>query len=68
MHQRVNVNICNFAIFGLIFMEFSPNCTAKEVGMLLNILGSFCLFLDWEGADIRLLNRPRKIPESIEKL
>ena len=55
MHQGVNVYICNFAIFGLIFMEFSPNCTAKELGMLFTILGSF-----WESADIRPLNRPRK--------
>ena len=53
---------CNFAIFGTIFIKFSPNCT--ELGMLLfTILGSFCSFLDWEGTDIRPKNRHRKFPE-----
>ena len=33
MFHCVNVNICNFAIFETIFIEFSPNCT--EFGMLL---------------------------------
>ena len=31
--------------------------------MLFTILESFCSFLDWEGADIRPQNRPRKIPD-----
>ena len=48
----MNVNICNFAIFGPIFMKFSPNCRAKELGMLFNIVGSFCSLLDREGVDI----------------
>ena len=56
MHQCMNVKNCNFAVFGLIFMKFSPNCRAKELGMLFTIFGSFCSFLDWEG--------PRKIPDS----
>ena len=38
MHQFVNVNICNFAIFGPIFVKFSPNCRANELGMLFIIL------------------------------
>ena len=58
----MNVNICNFANFGPIFMKFSPNCRAKVLGMLYTILGSFCSFLDWEGGDIRPPNMPRKIP------
>ena len=29
----VNVNICNFAIFGRIFMKFSPKHKAKELGI-----------------------------------
>ena len=33
-----------------------------ELGILFTILGSFCSFLDWEGADIRPQNRPRIIP------
>ena len=58
MHQCVNENICNFAIFGPICMKFSPNCRAKELGILFTILGSFSSFLDWERAD-----RPRKIDD-----
>ena len=42
MHQCVNVNICNFAIFGPIFVKFSLNCGANELGMLFTILGNFC--------------------------
>ena len=61
-HQCVNVNISNFAIFGLIFVKFSSKCRAKELGMLFTILGSFCSYLDWEVADIQPQNRPRKIP------
>ena len=30
MHQSVNVNICNFAAFGMIFMKFSPKGRANE--------------------------------------
>ena len=48
MHQCKNVNICDFAIFGPIFMKFSLNCTARELKMLFTILRSFCKFLDWE--------------------
>ena len=62
MHQFVNVNICNFVIFGPIFMKFSSNFRTKELGILFTILGSFHSFLDWEGADIWLQNRPKKIP------
>ena len=58
MHHCVNEFICSFAIFGLIFTEFLPNCTAKELGRLFSIFGSFCSFLDSEGANIGPLNRP----------
>ena len=37
MLQCVTVNICNFAIFGPIFMKFAPNCRANELGMLFTI-------------------------------
>ena len=37
----MHVNICKFATFGLIFMKFSPNSRAKELGMLFTILGIF---------------------------
>ena len=47
------INVSMKTIFGQVFMKFSPNCTAKELGMLFTTLGSFYLFLDWEGADIR---------------
>ena len=47
MHQCVNVNICNFAIFGPIIMKFSPNCTAKEMGMSLIIWEFFAYFWIW---------------------
>ena len=53
MHQCVNEYICKFSNFGPIIIKFSPNCRAKEFGMLFTILGSFCSFLDWKGADIR---------------
>ena len=43
-------------------MKFSPNCRSKELGVLFTILGSFCSFLDWEGADILPKNGPRKNP------
>ena len=33
MHQFVNANMCNFAIFGPIFIKLSP----KNVEMLFNI-------------------------------
>ena len=42
MHQCVKVNICNFAIFGPIFVKFYPNCRPNELGILFTILGSFC--------------------------
>ena len=33
--------------------------------MIYTILGSFCSYLDWEGADIRPLIMPRKIIEGL---
>ena len=47
MHQWLND--CNFAIFGPIFVKFSPNCRANEFGMLFTILGIFVNFLDTKG-------------------
>ena len=43
-------------------MKFSPNCRTKKLVMIYTILGSFCSFLNWEGADIQPQIRPRKIP------
>ena len=50
----------NFGIFVRIFMNFSPKCRTKKLGMKYTILGSFCSFLNWEWADIRPKIRPRK--------
>ena len=33
-------------------MKFSPKCRSKKLRMTYIILGSFCLFFNWEGADI----------------
>ena len=56
LHKNVNENmfsftflfkfslICNFAIFGQIFMKFSPKCRTRKLGMINTILGSFCSF------------------------
>ena len=62
MCECKHLMICKKAIFVLIFMKCSPNCRAKELGMLFTIVGSFCSILDWEQADVRPQNRPRKIP------
>ena len=51
----------NFGIFDRIFMKFSAKCRTKNLGMIFTILGSFCSFLNWEGAVIRPKIRPRKI-------
>ena len=53
MHQCVNVNFRNFAIFGPIFLKFSPGIGNFE---------KFFSILDSEEADIGPQNRPRKIP------
>ena len=44
-------------------MKFSPKCRTKKLGIIYTTLGSFCSFLNWEGADIRPQIRPRKIPD-----
>ena len=54
--------ICNFGIFVPIFMKFSPKCRTKKFRMIYTILGSFCSFSYWEGAEIWPQYRPRKIP------
>ena len=42
-------------------MKFSPKCRTKKLGIMKTILGGFCSFLNWEGADIQPQIRPRKI-------
>ena len=44
MHQFENVNICNFATFGLIFMKFSPNCRALGIRNVIHYFISFAHF------------------------
>ena len=62
MHQCVNVNICNFAIFGPIFMKFSSNCIELRDWECYSLFWEvFAHFLDKEGTDIRPQIRPRKI-------
>ena len=46
-------------------MKFSLKCRAKKLGMIYAILGSFCSFLNWEGADIQPQIRHRKIPDTV---
>ena len=58
MHQCVNENIRNFAIFGPIFVKFS-----SEIGNVIYYFGKFVSFLDSEGGDIHPQNRHRKIPD-----
>ena len=43
-------------------MKFSPNYRTKKLGMIYTILGFFCSFFNWEGADIQPQMRPREIP------
>ena len=54
--------ICNFAIFVQFFIKFSPKCKTKKLKWYTLFSGSFCSFLNWEGADIRPQIRPRKSP------
>ena len=73
-HKNVNENmfsftfLCKFsciynsAIFVWTIMKFSPKCRTKKLGMIYIILGSVCLFLNWERADIWPQIRPWKIP------
>ena len=49
-------------------MKFSPKCRTKKLGMIYTILGSFCSFINWEGADIRPQISPRKIPAEFTML
>ena len=39
-------------------------CKTKKLGMIYTILGCFCSFFNWEGADILPQIRPRKSPAS----
>ena len=61
-HFYANFHGSVTAIFVLVFMKFSPKCRTKKFGMIYSILGNFCLFVNWEGADIRPQIRLRKIP------
>ena len=40
--------------------------SSKKLGMIYTIFGSFCSFLNWEEANIRLQIRPKKIPECMD--
>ena len=44
-------------------MKFLTKCRTKNLGMIYSFLGRFCSFLNWEGADILLQIKPRKIPD-----
>ena len=54
MHDHASVAL-------LFLFRFSPKCRTKKLGMIYTILGMFCSFLNWEGADIRPQISPRKI-------
>ena len=43
-------------------MKFSPKYRSKILGMIYIILGSFCSFLDWKGADIGPKNQAQENP------
>ena len=50
-------------------MKFSPKFRTKELGIKCSILGSFCSFLNLEGADFWPQTRRRKIPyKRVDKL
>ena len=49
-------------------MKFPSKCRTKKFGMIYTVLGNFCSFFNWEGADIRHLVRPRKIPAHYNKI
>ena len=66
MPQCVNVNICNFTNFGLIFRKFSRNCRAKEMGVLFTILGSFSRFWIRKGRIFVLKIGLGKSPELVK--
>ena len=44
-------------------MKFLPECRTNKLGMVYTILGSDCSFFNWEGADVWLQIRLKKIPE-----
>ena len=44
-------------------MKFSQKCRTEKLGVIYTILGSFCLFLNWEVADIWPQIRLRKLPD-----
>ena len=46
-------------------MKFSSKCRTQKLRMKYTIFGSFSSFLNWERANIRPQNRPRKIPVDI---
>ena len=52
--------------FCLDFHEILLKCRTKTLGMINTILGSLCLFLNWEGADIQPQIRPWKSPVDSE--
>ena len=60
--MQIFMNLC-LCYFYQISMKFSPKCRSKKLGMTYIILGSFCSFLNWKGADIGPQIRPRKTPK-----
>ena len=59
--MQIFMLLCYFCF--RIFMKFSSKCRTKKLGMIYTIFGSFCLFYNWDGANIRPKIRPRKILE-----
>ena len=43
-------------------MKLSPKCRTKKLRTIYTIVGSFCSFFNWEGANIGPQVRLRKIP------
>ena len=67
MHQCVNVNIFNFATFGLIFVKFRQTVEVMNWECYSIFLEVFAHFFDRApaGANIWHQNRPRKIPDLV---
>ena len=65
-YANFHASVTLLFLFGFI-MKFSPKCRTKKLGMIyiVNIFGSFCSFLSWEGANIQPQIRPRKIPDTV---
>ena len=60
--MKICIIISKFAIFGPIFINFSPKCRAKKLGIMIHHFGKILSFLNLEGADIGPQIWPREIP------